>query len=133
MKKKYTAKELEPISKALLSEDSKQIQQLVMKRLETLIEEMMQPIGQRMWRLEQNQLDLKELILKLTDEVSGETTEFKEVSKEEAKAVIKDYVLRNPGCLTSQMIKDLRLNPEIVVEALKELTKEGEIKGRSGQ
>lgn len=130
-RKKYTAKELEPISRQLLLEEMRESQQLHARRLEMLIEEDMYALGQRMWRIEQNQEALLMLFQKGVGGISGEVTKLRKVPKDEAKATIKNYVLTHPGRLTSQIIEDLRFDPEIVMEALKELTEKGEIKGEA--
>lgn len=55
--------------------------------------------------------------------------ELETVPKEEAKKMILEYVDKNPKCFTSDIILNLKLNPDLVLEILGELEHEGKIKG----
>lgn len=135
-KRHYTEKELEPILKELVSEELKHIQEMYFKKLEGAIEEMVMGMDQRIRRLEMDQqglknllLEIRELLLEIRGTTSEEIIEFRKVSKEEARLMVKNYVINHPGCLTSEIIQDLKIDPELVVEILNELVNKGEIKG----
>ncbi len=55
------------------------------------------------------------------------------IPKEEAKIRIKDYINQHQGCLTSDIIYDLGLDPDLVLNVLNELKEENKIKGESGE
>jgi len=54
--------------------------------------------------------------------------EFKVIPIKKATLMIKDYVSKNPGCLTSQIISDLHLDPDLVLKILRKLRKSGELR-----
>ena len=74
---------------------------------------------------------LEERIEKLERRIAEEKRiiEFRELPKEEALRIIKEYIRKHPGCTTSQIIEDLRLDPPLVAEVLKELEEKGEVEG----
>ena len=55
--------------------------------------------------------------------------ELKKIPLEEAKNKIYRYIKEHPGCLTSDIILNLKLDPNLVLEALSHLKREGYIKG----
>ena len=55
--------------------------------------------------------------------------ELVEIPEEEALAKIKDYVNNHPGCRTSEIIFDLRLDPDLVLKILKKLEERGKVRG----
>ncbi len=82
-------------------------------------------VYQRLDRLEQK---LEEL---LTAEAREETAlELRLIPLAETKPLVADFVQKHPGCWTSDIMKALALDPEVIVQALHELKKEGLI--RSG-
>ena len=40
---------------------------------------------------------------------------------ETARKNIQEFINKNPGCKTSEIIEDLRIDPELAVETLKQL------------
>jgi len=56
--------------------------------------------------------------------------ELKKVPIEEAKRNIYQYLKAHPGSRTSDLIIELALKPNIVVEALSQLRREGKIEGK---
>lgn len=75
---------------------------------------------------------LKREIEELEDLIeSEELIEFRELSEEEARKLILDYIENHPGCLTSEIIESLGIDPVLVGRILKELEEEGEVEGRS--
>jgi len=54
--------------------------------------------------------------------------EFKTVPLKEARSMVKEYISKNPSCLTSNIIFDLHLEPDLVLKALGELKKAGKIR-----
>jgi len=53
--------------------------------------------------------------------------ELKVVPLEDAKKLVLRYVKEHPGCYTSDIILDLKLDPDLVLKALEELEKDGKI------
>jgi predicted transcriptional regulator len=62
---------------------------------------------------------------------SEEELEFRDISEDEARKLILDYIEKHPGCLTSDIIEGLGLDPLLVGKILKQLEEEGEVEGRS--
>ena len=54
---------------------------------------------------------------------------FKIIPESEAMEVIEGYVRGHPGCITSEIIENLKLDPAFVVEVLNLLEEEGKIRG----
>ena len=54
--------------------------------------------------------------------------ELKKVPKKKAGQLIKEYVAKNPGCKTSDIIFDLKLHPDIVLPILRKLREEGALR-----
>ena len=54
--------------------------------------------------------------------------ELKKVPKKKAAQLIKEYVAKNPGCKTSDIIFDLKLHPDIVLPILRKLREEGALR-----
>ncbi|RLI77343.1 hypothetical protein DRP04_11555 [Archaeoglobales archaeon] len=71
-----------------------------------------------------------ERIEEMLREQEEQSIEFKELPKEEALKLIREYVKSHPGCLTSEIIEELGLDPAIVIEVLKELEERGEVESR---
>jgi|Deesub1362A_J573_1020465.scaffolds.fasta_scaffold00834_20 DNA-binding MarR family transcriptional regulator len=75
---------------------------------------------------------LKREIEELEDLIeSDEELIFKEMSEDEARKLVLDYIEKHPGCLTSEIIENLGLDPLLVGKILKQLEEEGEVEGRS--
>ncbi|RLE55731.1 MAG: hypothetical protein DRJ30_03385 [Candidatus Methanomethylicota archaeon] len=74
---------------------------------------------------------VEELEGKYKNIIMEEIAFFKRISKDEAKNLIKEYIHQHPGCLTSEIIEKLELDPELVNEVLIELEREGEIEARN--
>ncbi len=55
--------------------------------------------------------------------------EFRVIPESEASEVIERYVKGHPGCITSEIIENLTLEPSLVVEVLNLLEEEGKIRG----
>jgi predicted transcriptional regulator len=49
------------------------------------------------------------------------------MDREEAKRKIHHFIIKNPGCRTSQIIEKLEIDPELAVRILKELKEEDSI------
>ncbi len=43
--------------------------------------------------------------------------------------VIKKYIREHPGCITSEIIENLNLDPALAVQALNLLEEEGKVRG----
>jgi len=56
-----------------------------------------------------------------------EMIELRQIPKEQAKELIYEYIKKNPGCWTSDIIIDLQLDPDLVLKVLEELKNEGKI------
>lgn len=52
----------------------------------------------------------------------------KKVSKIKAAKMVKEYVVKNPGCKTSDIIFDLKLHPDVVLPIFRSLREEGELR-----
>jgi len=57
--------------------------------------------------------------------------ELVEIPEKEALARINDYVKNHPGCRTSEIIYNLRLDPDLVLRVLKKLEEEGKVRGEN--
>lgn len=53
------------------------------------------------------------------------------LDREEAKIAINEYIKTHPGCKTSNIIEDLKLDPLETLEILKELKKEGSVQSKA--
>ena len=54
--------------------------------------------------------------------------ELKKAPKKKAAQLIKEYVAKNPGCKTSDIIFDLKLHPDIVLPILRKFREEGALR-----
>lgn len=54
--------------------------------------------------------------------------ELKKIPKKKAEILIKEYVSKNPGCKTSDIIFDLRLHPDVALPILRKLREEGKLR-----
>jgi len=52
------------------------------------------------------------------------------ISRKKAASMIREYILKHPGCRTSEIIADLRLQPDLVLQILKKLSRDGEIRSK---
>jgi len=62
--------------------------------------------------------------------MSKEEIVLKKIPFDQAKKLIYLYVRNHPGCLTSDIIADLELDPDLVLEVLSYLKHEGVIEGK---
>jgi len=68
------------------------------------------------------ELDKKIKILEeRTTSTEEEEIKFRKIPEEEAKELVKKYISENPGCLTSEIIEELQLDPLLVAKVLKQL------------
>jgi len=58
-----------------------------------------------------------------------EEIELRVIPEEEAISLISDYVAKHPGRLTSDIIFDLELDPDLVLKILKKLEKSKKVRG----
>ncbi len=70
--------------------------------------------------------------LKLTDECPTVELE-REISLEEAKRLVFEYIKAHPGAKTSDLIIELCIDPDIILEALKLLGAEDKVEGKGVQ
>jgi len=68
---------------------------------------------------------MKSAICEEQSESEVHPEELKKVSKNKAAQMIKEYVSKNPGCKTSDVIFDLKLHPDVVLPILRRLREEG--------
>jgi predicted transcriptional regulator len=54
--------------------------------------------------------------------------EFRKYSEAEATNLIREYVSRNPGCLTSEIISNLKIHPDKALKALQILKEEKKVR-----
>ncbi|MCK4397409.1 MAG: hypothetical protein KAV25_00260 [Methanophagales archaeon] len=64
-----------------------------------------------------------------TGGIVGKVIELRVIPESEAKKVIKKYIREHPGCITSEIIENLELDPALAVEALNLLEEEGKVRG----
>jgi len=124
----YGAKKLLQINRELIESEKEVAEEIWRRSLELLIEELALKIDERMRKFELDIQGLRELMLQML--MPEEVIELRSISKEEAKAEIKEYVFKHPGCLTSKIVEDLKLDPVLVVEILEELKREGALEGK---
>lgn len=63
--------------------------------------------------------------------IETELLELKKIPEKEAVGLIRSYVDNHPGCLTSDIIFDLKLDPDLVLKVLRRLEKEKTVRGKS--
>ena len=61
--------------------------------------------------------------------IVGKVIDLRVIPENEAKKVIKKCIREHPGCITSEIIENLELDPALVVEALNLLEEEGKVRG----
>ena len=61
--------------------------------------------------------------------IVGKVIDLRVIPKSEAKKVIKKYIREHPGCITSEVIENLNLDPALAVQALNLLEDEGKVRG----
>jgi len=61
--------------------------------------------------------------------IVGKVIDLRVIPKSEAKKVIKKYIREHPGCITSEVIENLNLDPALAVQALNLLEEEGKVRG----
>jgi len=61
--------------------------------------------------------------------IVGKVIDLRVIPESEAKKVIKKYISEHPGCITSEIIENLELDPALAVEALNLLEEEGKVRG----
>lgn len=70
-------------------------------------------------------------LAKLSQEgVSTEVIEFRTVPNDEAKNLVLSYVDSHPNARTSEIIEALKLDPDLAVTVLDELSKEGKLESQ---
>lgn len=60
--------------------------------------------------------------------IGGKEIDLWVIPESEAKKVIKKYIREHPGCITSEIIENLELDPALAVETL-DLLEEGKVRG----
>lgn len=63
--------------------------------------------------------------------IETEVVELKKIPEKEAVELIKSYIDNHAGCLTSDIIFDLKLAPDLVLKVLGKLEKEKKVRGKS--
>lgn len=66
----------------------------------------------------------------LDEEEEDFTIQLRELSHDDAMTEIQKYISQNPGCLISDVIENLRIDPEVVMEILKQLKDSNELKSK---
>jgi predicted transcriptional regulator len=61
--------------------------------------------------------------------IGGKEIDLRVIPESEAKKVIKKYIREHPGCITSDIIENLNLDPALAVQALNLLEEEGKVRG----
>ena len=61
--------------------------------------------------------------------IVGKVIDLRVIPESEAKKVIKKYISEHPGCITSEIIENLELDPALAVQALNLLEEEGKVRG----
>ncbi|MCS7365182.1 MAG: hypothetical protein NDF54_07090 [archaeon GB-1867-035] len=126
---KYTKNELMDIMR---KQDRKKvsIKELLFILKDNVISTFLDEIDLIQRKLRQLEERIELLEIKYEKKKIEEKMFFRRIPKNEAKSLIKEYISKNPGCLTSEIIEDLRLAPELVIKILQELEREGEIEAR---
>ena len=60
----------------------------------------------------------------MKDHIDETEIKFRRIDKADAKKKIQDYINNNPGCLTSEIIEGLLIEPGLVMQTLKELKRD---------
>lgn len=78
---------------------------------------------------------LEKVIQKLLEEKEKKTepkiVTLEKIPMEEAIKRIEEYIDLHQGCLTSDIIYDLALDPDLVIQALKKLEKDKSVRGEN--
>jgi hypothetical protein len=65
------------------------------------------------------------------EKAKREVFEFKNVPLEEATSMVEKYIEDHSGCLTSDIVFDLKLDLDLVLKSLRELEHEKKVKGEA--
>lgn len=77
----------------------------------------------------QDRVERLESAVGTKEPISEEGIELRMIPEKEAVELIKSYVDNHQGCLTSDIVFDLRLNPDLVLKALRILEKKERVRG----
>ena len=110
----------------------------IIKDFHLALDKEIEHIREQFLDLERTMLEIKRELDSRVDRIEeklaelelGETIEFKVLPREEAVKLIEDYIEKHPGCLTSEIIEALQLDPSLVVDILRELEEKGEVESR---
>ena len=69
----------------------------------------------------------KKRVIRKKDDKVPSVLHLKIIDKEEAKRKIQQFINKNPGCRTSQIIEKLEIDPELAIRILKELKEEDSV------
>ena len=86
---------------------------------------------EEMIRLQRRSIHLLGRIYRLLREGSEvESVTYRVMDKEEAKRLIEELIKSSPGVSLSEIVEETDLDPEFVLECVKELENEGKIEGK---
>ena len=138
MSKQYSEEEVKEIWKKVQPTKDKEERSYIQK-IETQLKETQLTITKKTSTLypELNMLK-KELVtlknrveyLERQTNIDGGEIELITIQKKDASQLIQSYIDLHQGCLTSDIILDLKLDPDLVLEILQELEEKKSIRGK---
>jgi predicted transcriptional regulator len=70
------------------------------------------------------------MVLKASSPTNSGVIHLRKIRKDTAKQLIHEFIIRNPGSMTSEIIERLRIDPVLAVETLKELKQNDSVLSR---
>ncbi len=134
MKKVYTEEDLYELNEELRESESKQeflilsYRQSYFSTRESFVKAI-RGLQDQIVGLQKRVINLEMQIQEIQERKEEKEIEFRVISENEAKKVIERYTSEHPGCTTSEIIENLKLDPALVVEVLNLLEEEGKVRG----
>jgi len=123
-KKVYSEKELEKVLNSKMTPDEQR--EVRLEKAENSIEVAFSAITEL--KAELNRLYSMVSEMQGLEEESTFSIKPKKVSRKKATEIIFDYISRNPGCRTSEILSDVQIDPEVVLDILRGLSTKGKIR-----
>lgn len=124
MKETYSDKEIQTIWEKVKSPD---ILELIKNQSEEL-HDLKHVFNRRLVEIYDEMNRLRKRVAQLEDvHLSEEIVPLEVIPENEAKTRIKEYIDAHPGALTSEIIVELGLDPDLVLQSLNTLQKEKKI------
>lgn len=104
----------------------------MLAKIQTLIEEYCDREFEKVVREIVTEKKLKEIVKECLEEkkhAEKETVYLKKIPMKKATDQVKAYIDEHQGCLTSDIIFDLKLAPDLILKVLRKLEKQEKVRG----